>query len=95
MQLDVSPGDRLRVELETPTPFGGHQTAEFDVTDTDGDVIFGEDPAWGDETELLCGAGLPHYADAGKSGDALSVLCMDTDDRGNTIVGSGEVLFEA
>lgn len=87
-------GDRVIVEVESAdNPFGATQRAEFDVTEVDGQIVYGEDPAWGDEVELILGGGTPHYAGAGKSGDCETVRIAETTDDGVTIHASGNEVF--
>ena len=87
-------GDRVQVHIESPaSPFGGTQMASFDVTEVNADTVFGVDPNWDDEVEILVGDGQPHYADAGKSGDVVRIDVMDTVD-GTTVAGSGRTVYD-
>ena len=94
--LALTAGDHVEVDIENDAPIGGRtQLATMVVTDVDGDerVVFGEDPNWGDDVEILLGAGVPHYAGSGKSGDVTEIRQMETRD-GVPIAGSGTVLYD-
>jgi len=76
---DITVGDTVRVHIESPAnPFGDTQMASFEVEEVYGDKVFGTDPEWGDECELIAlDTGHPHYADGGKSGDVEEYHIVD------------------
>lgn len=93
----ISEGDRVEVDVESKaSPFGNSQKAAFDVTEVNPDekTIFGVDPNWSDEVELLGGGDGFHYAGGGKSGEALEIRVMETTEDDVTIHGSGEVVHK-
>jgi len=76
---DITVGDTVNVHIEAPAnPFGDTQMASFEVEEVEDDKVFGTDPEWGDECEIIAlDTATPHFTDAGKSGDVVEYNVLD------------------